>query len=721
MSEKPDEARPGQEPVKRRPGRPPTYIFSKPDSELSENERRLKGSVIKRRLRQNRSYHRKKQLKELEKQAGKPPPRNPRQPTGQTPAIAHPAFRHANPAQLSAPLSLSAMSSAALPASLPPLASQPSRTVLPTAEHVFRPFPFLADDATTPTFQNTASTQTNSVLSSVTDTPPLTTEEIIATVDKTLESASDFKTNPASRGLLPRVDGSVIHAPAPNLQVRVENSGGTPFLSVGPTGSPAAPGKQETSGYDESDEAQLLADILTAGCNDRPNSVVDEPRSTGVRRFLRPGLDSRLAALPRGVMEGLKHLDLFAASFDASAALEVMGLAPHADAERNAATLQPLVDVNLIRKLPSGRFELIDIAKILISNEPLDGAPAARQRFVLHYSEKLRLLDMNSLYHSAQKRLSAMRAYDVERQNVDVALQMCRDMRDMQLLTTFLANGATVMRYSAPARQRLDIYGPVLKELRASHHQRLCGPVQEARMLLAMAEAYFDLFMFEKADFTLRKAIGLMAGTENVTFPPSFSVLALLLLAELRISAHEFEEGNKLLLQAFQKLKEGRFERSTFAVCIILNLASIEIAKGDANRGMHSVNKALSLLADLGFRDMPIYADALGTLGSVYMRKGEYSEALTYFVSGLKLIQDWMQQKEWRRAPFQHCTHLDIFLAEAIGQAKMALEQHEESGEFARARQQREERGLPGRGLAAWECQAGGADSSTRMHTRHLY
>jgi len=49
--------------VKRRPGRPPTYVFDRPDDELTENERRLRSAVLKRRERQNRSYRRRKLLK----------------------------------------------------------------------------------------------------------------------------------------------------------------------------------------------------------------------------------------------------------------------------------------------------------------------------------------------------------------------------------------------------------------------------------------------------------------------------------------------------------------------------------------------------------------------------------------------------------------------------------------------------------------------------------
>lgn len=59
----PQHLQPGGSRPKRRPGRPPTYVFDRPDSELTENERRLRSAVLKRRERQNRSYRRRKLLK----------------------------------------------------------------------------------------------------------------------------------------------------------------------------------------------------------------------------------------------------------------------------------------------------------------------------------------------------------------------------------------------------------------------------------------------------------------------------------------------------------------------------------------------------------------------------------------------------------------------------------------------------------------------------------
>eukprot|EP00189_Rhodosorus_marinus_P007504 CAMPEP_0184754524 /NCGR_PEP_ID=MMETSP0315-20130426/44667_1 /TAXON_ID=101924 /ORGANISM="Rhodosorus marinus, Strain UTEX LB 2760" /LENGTH=606 /DNA_ID=CAMNT_0027233949 /DNA_START=274 /DNA_END=2094 /DNA_ORIENTATION=+ len=53
----------------RRPGRPATYIFDRPDDELTEEDRKLKNAVLKRRSRQNRSYQKRKMMKVAQKKA----------------------------------------------------------------------------------------------------------------------------------------------------------------------------------------------------------------------------------------------------------------------------------------------------------------------------------------------------------------------------------------------------------------------------------------------------------------------------------------------------------------------------------------------------------------------------------------------------------------------------------------------------------------------------
>lgn len=242
----------------------------------------------------------------------------------------------------------------------------------------------------------------------------------------------------------------------------------------------------------------------------------------------------------------------------------------------------------------------------------------------------------------------------------------------------------------------------------------------DARIRLALAEASFDLLQFDRADKQLRRAISIMAGADSDAVPVESSVLALILLAEVRISDHDFEEGKKLLLQALKTLNESELRKSTFAACCLLNLCSVYLTTAQIESALHSVNGALDLLAELGFSQMPIYANALGTLGTVHFQKGNTSQAQNLFSSALNLIQSWMSNKDWDEAPVQHCAHLDIFLAESIAQTYMKQDRRQEAAQMAvRARQQREERGL------ALVDVPGGSDAKRdrrpRVYTRHLY
>ncbi len=135
--------------VKRRPGRPPTYVFDRPDEELTENERRLRSAVLKRRERQNRSYRRRKLAKNQQLAAAAAlhaasvsttaqlPPRSLSLPTAprttNTPHLA--LFDGALSAPLPSPVSVSVSESQPLRTSLclPRLQSSYNSTRLPPA------------------------------------------------------------------------------------------------------------------------------------------------------------------------------------------------------------------------------------------------------------------------------------------------------------------------------------------------------------------------------------------------------------------------------------------------------------------------------------------------------------------------------------------------------------------------------------------------------------
>lgn len=506
----------------------------------------------------------------------------------------------------------------------------------------------------------------------------------------------------------PRFESSMMDMPSSNAQVHGHSSVGTPYLSVSspmrsPTEAKKAAAIAAGTSNDDKDEAQLLADILDPSDQRRRRAVTEGQTATSdkvVRPLINRNVGAKSFSLPKDALQdGLKHLVLFPRSFTSDSALFVMGLNTSMQGESEASNmaLQPLVDMQLLRKLDSARYVVSDLTKGLIAGQPYDeeGNRGARQRYVSYYMEKLRRLDNQLPGASGKERLDAMKVYDVERENVQEGLEICREMGGKCMMIEFLSVAATLMRYSTTAKERVDVFGEVVASLDRSGSPERASMNAEARVRLALGEAYFDLLEFDSAEEHLGRAIASMAGGEGRSLPVSTSVLALMLLAELKIRGGEHEEARKLLIQALKSLKEGSLAKSAFAVCCLLNLASTYALSNQLDEAGRSVNAGLEVLTERGFTHMPIYADALGTIGSVHAQRGRWEEAQQLFLSGLNEVQAWMAAKGWERAPIQHCAHLHILLVESIAQTYRAQERHEDAARLAaRAREQRKQRGL---------------------------
>ena len=441
--------------------------------------------------------------------------------------------------------------------------------------------------------------------------------------------------------------------------------------------------------------------------------------------FLGTDIIARTNNLPKHIADGLKHLLLFPRSFSSSSARHVMNLTNVPIITFPAQILQPLVDANLIRPTTNGRFELSEITKSVLNLDSYASANEARVRFIEHFTAALRGLDPQSLSINGEHRLKAMKLYDSERVNMTAALRMCRDMGNTSTTMAFLTNGATVMRYSTAPHERVLMFTHILQEIEMNDSSTAAisemHSVFEARIRLALGEAYFDMLDFDNAKEHLKNAFGAMAGSSaRNSITVSTSVLALVLFAELRISDREFEEARTLILKALRTLKENNMQRSTFAVCCLLSLASVFSSIGRSDKAMKTVNFALDILGDLGFTDMPIHADALRTLGTVHFRAGALEEAQTIFLSALNIIQKWMSRTDWESAPFQHCTHLDIFLMENVGKTHMAMGRVDEGRRLINvAKQERQGRKLESKDTEPSDNMQ--IDNRDRMYTRHLY
>lgn len=746
MSESPSPPGSGE---KRRPGRPPTYVFSKPDSELSENERRLKGSVIKRRLRQNRSYHKKKRLKELAEQAARehhPPHLHPAQPAADPATRTTPHFpphdlalalgHHHVPPNFSLSPSHLPNTSYDLPRSSPqqlPFGAHSASSKLSSIPSTV-PQPIRSQDQAVPisTPAPVYRTQASS-LTHCTNADPLSF--LGASANRTVSAASaplqqpmlpagdDRVLSSMLRGTSAGFDAGMMGMRAPNAAVLGQGPAAGAQFSVDGANAGIRERREEGRGDDDKDEAQLLADMLAL----RHERHAEAGQASGggggsikgIREFTSEDLGMKTSGIPKtAVQQGLKHLVLFPGSFTSEAALFVMGIESKHREGGSMCGLEPLVEMQLLRKVDNGRrYELNEIAKGLISSESYDDAGSARQRFVSYFMEKLREMDRSSVGATAETRLQMMKTYDEERENVTVALQLCRDMGGKAVVVEFLSVAATVMRYSTPAAERVEVFGSAVGELDgggSGHSGR--GEVRgEARVRLALGEAHLDLEEFALGEEHLRRAIASMTGGGGGgALPVATSVLALVLLGEARIRDGDYVEAKKLLVQALKSLKEGGVGKSSLGVCCLLHLGSAYALCREDDEAVTTVNAALDVLGELGYARMPIYADALGTLGCAHARRAAWADAQTLFCSALKVIQAWMARPGWRRAPVQHCAPLDVALVEAIAHTYRMQRRHDGAAKLAaRAAAQRARRGLPAADAAPAR--------DACLLTRHLY
>lgn len=680
-------------PAKRRPGRPPTYIFSKPDAELSENERRLKGSVIKRRLRQNRSYHRKKHLKELE----------------------------------ATTLSLSTSKSQPLTVTTSPLPVDANSTFstfqtsipsLPTSASPTLPsIPMLLDKLTA----------VSHPLPSVPAHIPVHTDAMVPRLqlptDPFLRNSPNL--NLFTSSPIPRFDISPIPRSS-HLATTIPQT--TQNLSIiSPTLSNIVMKRSRSAETSvEKDEERLLEQIFNVSA---PNSTSQQNKPISQitsHHSLTQDFHARLSSLPKFLADGLNHLLLFPVSFSAESAYDVMGLQNHNQHALDIPTdfLQPLIETNLVQPLPSGRYGVNAIVKSLSASPSSQNNVEARRKFVSHFLNKLSPFDAKSMSMKGEHRLQGMKMYDAEKQNMKAAFDMCDEIGGKALRLILLTQAATVMRYCLSPHERIKLFRKTIENLEFEEGASRSDNVEsECRIRLALAEAYFDILSLEEAEEPLQRAIGMMAGVSGGgVLSIASSVLTLLLLAEICISKRDFEEAKKLLVQALCSLKEADMRKSTFAVCCLLNLASVYNHLDCMDEAFRSVNTSLEILISSGFGDMPIYADALKTLASVHLNEGDIENAKGFAFSALNIIEKWKVKTEWDNAPFQHCGHVDIFTMELMSKTYLAQNQQGEADRLmTRAQHRRIERQLNAESVDLTSEARTDGRRNAPLYTRHIY
>lgn len=729
----PPPSRPARSP--RRPGRPATYVFDRPESELTERERKQKVSIEKRRLRQNRSYHKRKKIRKQAAAAA----------VGAALQMPQPPMQHHQPNPSPAwPTSGAAAAVAA--ATLPmPMAAAP-RLVPGFAQN---PLDLLA----------TAGGSLGPVPSAARASASAISELTATTTDRASMSASaSARDDTSSRASLFR-EATMTDAQADSLLPAVEEVDATLGLNTAPPIDMCAFsfGILQPKDEDEDDATDVLVSTALVAAKEYAKSpmnlkdVMDREnelrRMTGIKQIVFDNLRSKYLGMTPQMQEAMRNFVIFPRTFNLGAAVSVAGL-EESQLVVMQGMLESMIQNNFITT-EKGRYELNEAARLFLyedqtvlnDNIASGGSDVAQDRFINHYRTQLSSLQDDNIHKVGWLREQAMALYDTERENMEFSEYLLTGRQAE--LREFLSAGITVMRYCVSAANRERVLRKALLDDETSTENVFlpfgddssglgtasssddkdgeCDKSHVARLQLALSEAYFDQLKTDDAEQPLRQALKLMGDVAPKCGTASAGVvdrvLVLLLLSNLRLSAGRFKQARGYCVKALKILAEAGLGRSTFGINAMSNLVTIYLEDGHLDKAKEVAGKLLDTLNMMRYTGMPIYADALGVCAMVSMAEKNYAEAERQYGTALETVGKW-GSKEWTGIPVQHCLDLDLWLMEGLADSIRHQGRIEEAVLLEqRAAEDRDNRGLAPSVSEYMEVQ----ESSLAKKLRHLY
>ena len=345
---------------------------------------------------------------------------------------------------------------------------------------------------------------------------------------------------------------------------------------------------------------------------------------------------------------------------------------------------------NLAKRLSSNRLQLTDIGRSLISSNAVVDTEIAKKRFVTYYSSRLREFHPNNLNTNGSERFRAIEYCDDENGNIKAAFEFSINWEDSTHLINFLYNGAAVLRYSISGHDRIKWFNYGMQKLNQASQSNEPRRMMKTRFHVALAEAYMDILAYQDAQTHLDESIRRMNDDkQNGTVCSMCSVISPLLLAQLHTRSQSYEIAQQLLEQVLRHLQNTGMQYTTFAISCLLNLATVYTATHLFKKALHMMHAAMDVLNRLGFGRLPIYADALQTLGTFHMEQDNTQEAQRLFSAAFDVIEKWKSSRTWKNAPIEHCMHLDIFLIECIAKTMFIQNRRDEGRELLSNARQR--------------------------------
>jgi len=690
---------------RRKPGRPATYVFDKPDEELTEPERRLKTAIIKRRLRQNRSYQKRKQQK-----------------TDDTPDSAdlqHDDFSHEFSTPAGPAPAIASSSKRPAPVASPPARTQKQPRNAPPAATSPNPLGFapLSNAFQSPAGSSSkvdVELRTSRARASGTVAGP---ENIPVAVEFLAPEmmaglGGSIWRRPAARAVALEAAAAVVQRnagdggelwaaavdPVQTAGSGVERSA---HLSEGVRvefdfEKDSADGSITTEQPEYDEHGNPTSTALVSAMHGRLGEITQMNRNSTLEALLYSELGSRYANMPKSEQGVLRAMAVFPGQFNLTAVEAV--------ASSGNFKIAPLLDMKFVVPLGNGRFSLNGAARQFVNGiAAQDDTHRTKMKFIAYFMKVMKDLEMDGDMHRVGSvRERAMLGFDEDRDNINYAYDMAkREGKGKE--RDFLVAGSSIMRFCIGSRERIRNFQDSLEDDITTAFGIMSTNVaseklKKARILLGLGEGFMDQLALDEAEVPLTQALEIydaFALPNDSTYTTDLS-LTLLLLANLKMEKRDFECANGHLSRALRVLNLSGMGRTTLAVNALANLATISLQSGDLGKAQMLSRELLDVLHVMKYNEMPIYADVLGVAALVNLCLGEVDESAKKFVRALEIIANWGAKDVWGDIPIQHCLDLDVWLMEGFAQTLFAqnkLESAQNMMEMAHGA--RVARGLP--------------------------
>mmetsp|Transcript_5013 Transcript_5013/g.8719 ORF Transcript_5013/g.8719 Transcript_5013/m.8719 type:complete len:933 (-) Transcript_5013:553-3351(-) len=419
-------------------------------------------------------------------------------------------------------------------------------------------------------------------------------------------------------------------------------------------------------------------------------------RSNKLSRADLTKMRERFSLLSLAQREALVQARVFPGPFSLSSAVVVWGLPQHNRVE--AMNLMfALTEKELVVCREDGQFILSEYATQFLDEDPvvrssLQVEPLvhrARTSFSALHAHTLSSLGGLTLIRSSRQREELIRCHDTKMVDFEMAFNYSKEVSGELWHSTAEAM-ADVMRFTIPYQRRVVVFQEICEVLDAqgtaensvdvmkAKSPGLC--IERARLQLALAEAYMDGLMFEKAEPPVLSALVFLTRSNRPTpIEVAMNATALLILAKIRSATKQTHHAHLLLLRALELLTEGGLNETLLGLNAFSNLAGLYLGQGELEKAKRIIQQAISVSQALSLNSSPDFASVLGVRAIAELVCGRYQEAQSLFLQALKTLDAWRGQAWVHCVPVQHCCDLEIWLLEGLAKSLGVLGDRKEA------------------------------------------